>query len=79
MGLKRAATEEGTVVTLGDGIDAFANLANIGTSHEIGGVLGGVGMRHARHHGRNGGIVGEMGKGVDVVFVGRAQDEPLGQ
>ncbi|MNT31643.1 hypothetical protein D3C72_1674890 [compost metagenome] len=79
MWLQRAAAEEFAVFGLGNRIDAFANLASIRASHEIGRIACRVRVRHARYHGGNGGVVGEMGKGVDVFLVGRAHDEPLRQ
>jgi hypothetical protein len=66
---KRAATQKLAIVHAGNHIDALADLASIGASHEVRGVFGRVRVRHTRHHGRDIGIVGKMGKGVDVFFV----------
>jgi alkylhydroperoxidase family enzyme len=77
--LERAAAEEGAVVTSRNGVDAFADLAGFRASHEIGCVFCRIGMRHTRHHGRDIRIVGEMGKCVDVFFVGCAENQALRQ
>jgi len=77
MRLYPAAPHEGTVFGFGDGIDALANLAISRTPNKVGGIIGGIWVRHTRYHGGDFGVVGEMGKGVNVFLVGRAHDEPF--
>ncbi len=72
-----AAADKGAVFGFGDRIDALADLAISRTPNKVGGIIGGIGVRHTRYHGGDFGVVGEMGKGVDVFFVGRAHDEPF--
>lgn len=79
LGFERAAAQKLAIVHAGNRIDALANLASFGASHKIRGVFGRVGVRHTRYHGRDIGIVGKMGKGVDVFFVRLAQNQPLRQ
>ena len=76
MRLDAATTEECARIRFGDRVDALANRADVRASHEVRGIRHRVGMRHARNHGGDVGIVGKMGKGVDIVFVGCAQHEP---
>ena len=68
MRLYPAATEEGAVVGFRNGIDALANRAGACASHEIGGIRHRIGVGHASDHVGDVGVVGEMGKGVDVVY-----------
>ncbi|MNE64838.1 hypothetical protein D3C80_1602730 [compost metagenome] len=76
MRLDTATTEKCAIVRFGNRVDALANRAGFGASHEIGGIGRRIRVRHARDHGGDICIVGKMGKGVDVFFVGRTQNEP---
>jgi hypothetical protein len=64
---------------LGDGIDAIAILAFGRGFYKGLGIGAAIGMRHARQHGGNRRIVRENGNGVDVLGVGRAQDQVFAQ
>ena len=77
--LDPAAAEEGAVIGFRNGIDALANRAGACASHEISGVRNRVRVRHAGDHVGDVGVVGKMGKGVDVVFVRGSHDEPRRQ
>jgi hypothetical protein len=77
MRLNSAAPDEGAVFSFGDGIDALTNLAILRPTHEVGCIIGGIWVRHTRYHCGDFGVVGEMGKGVNVFLVGRAHDEPF--
>jgi hypothetical protein len=71
--LQTAATDEITRFIASDGIDAFAHRARVNAGYESFGVLIRIGVRHARHFGRDIDVVGEMGNCVDIGRVGRAQ------